>query len=71
LGLAIAQTGMGKDFQKTSHNSKRSETALETTYKFNFGRKYSIQPCLQYIINPDAGTYSNCFVSLLRFSMEY
>lgn len=71
LGVAVAHTSMGKAFRQAYQIPKHSETAIEATYKFDFGRKYSIQPSLQYVLNPGAGLYKNCFVSLMRFSLEY
>jgi porin len=70
LGIAFARIGAGNDYKNIYPHSSNYETALEATYNFSFGRRYFIQPSLQYIFNPGMNS-GNCFVSLLRFSLEY
>ncbi|NJK94706.1 MAG: carbohydrate porin [Bacteroidales bacterium] len=71
IGLAFATVGLGKPYKKLYQSPYSNETTIEATYKFKFGKNYSIQPNIQYIINPGTGEYNNCFVSLIRFTLEY
>lgn len=71
LGIAFARIGVGNNYYHSLHPLKKAETSIEATYRFVFGRRYTLQPSIQYIINPDLGAYESCLVSLLRFSLEY
>lgn len=71
LGIAFAHIAAGRDYYNSFHPANKNETAIEATYRFVFGRRYTIQPSFQYIIDPGMGTYANSFVSLLRFVLEY
>lgn len=51
LGLAINTGFSGQDYLR-SGAFERHETALELTYSFALSENFSIQPDLQYIINP-------------------
>lgn len=68
LGIAFARIGTGRSYSKIYPASRSYETAIETTYRFSFGRRYSIQPSFQYLINPGLNPNNrNSFVSLIRF----
>lgn len=70
LGLGIAHISLSQDYLMNYSNGRTYETAIETTYIFHFGKRYFIQPSMQYIINPGADkSISNCLVGLLRFSI--
>ena len=71
LGIAFARIGVGNDYYNSFRPIKKAETAIEATYRFVFGRRYTLQPCMQYIIDPGFGAYGSSLVSLLRFSLEY
>lgn len=71
IGLAFARIGIGKDYYHLFQPLKKKETTIEATYRFVFGRRYTLQPSIQYIIDPGMGSYESSFVSLLRFSLEY
>ena len=71
LGLAFAHISQSKTYMNLYDNLLKFETAIEMTYKFQFGEHYSIQPSIQYIINPGATAgISNCLVGLFRFSLQ-
>lgn len=64
LGIAIASAGFD--------NYKGNETAIEVTYQYELMKQLSVQPDIQYIINP-SGTESilqNALVTVLRFIIE-
>ncbi len=61
LGIAIAHAGFAKH--------RRNETAIEFSYQYQISNQLTIQPDIQYIINP-SGTeilLNNAFVTGLRF----
>jgi carbohydrate-selective porin OprB len=71
LGLGFAHISMSTDFLNNTLNRQPFETALEATYIFHFGKRYFIQPSMQYVINPGADkSISNCLVGLLRFAIS-
>lgn len=66
LGLAIANAGFNKLYNK-------NETAIELTYKAQINKFISIQPDLQYIINP-SGTenkLNNATLLTIRFNINF
>jgi len=71
LGLGLAYISLSKNYMKTTSDIKSFETAMECTYIFHFGSGYTIQPSMQYIVNPGAVTNTeNCIAGLLRFSIS-
>lgn len=65
IGFAVAHAGL--------NNNTGSETAIEITYKANFGDHFYLQPDFQYIINP-AGTnqkLKNASVGFIRFGLQF
>lgn len=72
LGLAISHVSLSRYYCHVNSQSAGSETALEATYAFRFGKKYCIQPSCQYIINPGSDkNLHNSFAGILRFSLTY
>jgi porin len=72
LGIAFARIQLSKYYRNLSTDFLKTETAIETTYAFHFNNRYTIQPSIQYIINPGANSnISNCLVTLMRFSLTY
>ncbi|MHC1704955.1 MAG: carbohydrate porin [Tenuifilaceae bacterium] len=72
LGLAFAHISMSKYYTNLDENFLNYETSIEFTYKFQFDKRYSIQPSMQYIINPGTNKeFGNCLVGLMRFSLSY
>ena len=63
FGVGVAQA----KFDGNSH----SETVLETTYSYVINDYITVQPDIQYIINPaQSSNLSNSLVGILRFSIE-
>ncbi|MBN2485269.1 MAG: carbohydrate porin [Bacteroidales bacterium] len=58
-GVAIAYLGISKDWQKNGLDIRAHETVIEFTYSVSFFDKITLQPDLQYIINPGAGNNGN------------
>ncbi len=72
LGIAFAHIRLSDDYVNIYQKDLSFETTLEMTYKFQFGAKYSIQPSMQYIINPGTNEHlDNCIVGIMRFTLEY
>jgi porin len=72
IGIAFAFISLSDFYKALSPNRVSNETSLEMTYKFQFSKRYSIQPSFQYIINPGANNYNDdCLVGLLRFTLSY
>lgn len=70
LGLGFAHISLSEDYLNYYSKGRNFETSLESTYVFHFGKRYTIQPSLQYILNPGADrSIENCLVGLLRFSI--
>jgi porin len=70
LGLGFAHISLSTDYLNNTLNRQAFETALEATYIFHFGKRYFIQPSMQYVLNPGADkSISNCLVGLLRFAI--
>ncbi len=71
LGLGLAYISLSKNYLKSSSEALSFETAMECTYIFHFGSGYTIQPSLQYLVNPGAVTNTeNCLAGILRFSIS-
>ena len=51
FGIAVNSGFTGRDFQESGPYESQ-ETALEMTYSFAINDNVSIQPDLQYVINP-------------------
>jgi len=50
----------------------QSRSLVEINYKAMLGNHFSVQPDLQYIINPGANpSFSNCIVGMLRLGVVY
>jgi len=73
LGLAVAHSSLNDGMYKNNPtNYETCETAIEFTYKFKAVESITIQPNIQYIINPGMqSTYDNALVGLLRIQWEY
>jgi porin len=71
LGIAFAHISQSKNYVNLNATALNYETAIEMTYKFQFGPYYSVQPSMQYIINPGATAgISNCLVGLFRLTLQ-
>jgi porin len=75
-GIAVARSGISKQFSDSQveqgNPRSTSETAIEITYKIQLAPWGSIQPDLQYIINPSAVVGSrNAFVYGVRVTIEF
>ena len=67
FGLAFARANFSKDYETRNPGFKKSETAIEVTYKLQVTDWLSIQPSYQYIVNPSGDpALSNASVGLLR-----
>jgi porin len=76
LGIGVARSGVSKQFSASQVEqgspSLSSETAIELTYKFQVAPWGSIQPDVQYIVNPSGVQGSrNAFVLGLRTTIAF
>lgn len=72
LGIGITHITLSKDYTKYTPGSVSDETTLETTYIFHLGGRYTIQPSMQYVVNPGSDKLlQNSLVGILRFSLTY
>lgn len=70
LGLAFAYANMSNPYRKLDTTIDLGELAVEFTYKVNLFEHYSIQPNVQYIVNPGANTLlNNALVATMRFNI--
>lgn len=70
IGLATA-TAFGSDRAREAFESDTAETAIELTYLAQLTKILSIQPNVQYVINPDAdSTLPNAFAIGLRIMIS-
>ncbi|TLX72162.1 carbohydrate porin [Labilibacter sediminis] len=68
LGIAFAQAYISKALRNMQPVYDNSETSIELFYGFTFLKHFSIQPSIQYIVNPGAlKTNSDALISLFRF----
>lgn len=54
LGLAVNRAGTGSAYRSATAHAAVAETALELTYQYVLSTHLSLQPDIQYIINPGA-----------------
>ncbi|HVK60621.1 MAG TPA: carbohydrate porin [Bdellovibrionales bacterium] len=71
-GLAFTSVSNGDVYVQTSNAAgvpvDRDETTIELTYQISLGGDVSVQPDLQYVINPDTDpNRENALVASLRF----
>jgi porin len=66
FGLAVAYAGLNKSLYS-------GETVLEATYSFYLNKNASLQPDLQYVINPSGpqANLSDALVGLVRLSIGF
>jgi len=56
LGIAVAQARTADGYRRQTPNSSDAETTVELTYQVPVNDHVSVQPDVQYIINPGAST---------------
>lgn len=67
LGLAVAYAAISDDLSARDNH----ETVFELTYRMQINQRFSIQPDIQYIVNPGAvDGRQNAFVAGLRAEMN-
>lgn len=72
LGIAVANANFSKYYQSIFKVNSKSETAIELTYHSIINRKWSLQPNIQYIINPSGMIeLSNSLMGLIRFNYAW
>lgn len=72
IGLAFSKVSNGKKFLEINSNLKRSETAFEFTYSYFINNFMTIQPDLQFILNPSMrNDLENAFAFSLLFQISY
>jgi len=73
MGLAVAHASINNSLLKNNHkNYETCETAIEFTYKYKALNSLTIQPNIQYIINPGMkSNYNNAFVGMIRIQWNY
>ena len=70
IGLAFTYAHLSSYFIKMYPNRASSECSIEFSYKFEFGKHYTIQPDFQYIIDPGAiKSVPYAFVGLIRIQL--
>ena len=68
VGVAIASVSASDAFQNYYENSESGETNIELTYLINVNDNFSIQPDIQYVINPGMDSeIENATVFGIRF----
>ncbi len=71
FGAAIAHARLGNDARRTAPLD-RAETAIELSYEHRIGPNLSVQPDVQYVINPGwEPTRRNALVAGLRLKFAY
>jgi len=72
LGLAIAHGNFNKNLDFNNDDSFKNETAIELTYFLPLNENISIQPDMQYVINPGTDhSVNNALTSMLRMTLEF
>jgi porin len=72
IGLSLAHLGTGNRWQSLSEKNLRGETSLELTYLLRINDIYSIQPDLQFILNPGANAQvQDALVGTIRFAIAF
>lgn len=67
LGLAVAHARNGDRFRRLNPGSERAETTIEATYQIQPLPWLSLQPDVQYVVNPSTdSSIDNAFVVGLR-----
>lgn len=59
FAAGVASAMHGNQYLDQIPDSRRAETALEVSYRFNVGHGIAIQPDVQYIVNPGLTTEQN------------
>ena len=76
-GIAVARSGISQQYANSQilqgyPGLTSSETVIEATYRFHIANWASIQPDVQYFINPSGVRGSqNAFVSGVRSSISF
>lgn len=76
LGLALASAAASDAYRRNAESlgtaTRSRETALELSYRAAVGKRLTIQPDLQYIVNPSAlAGIGDALVVGLRFELTY
>jgi len=73
LGLGVAYASLSNKLADANPDIfEKSETAIEFFYKMKLGKYITLQPEIQYIINPGFNkSLNNAFVGLLRTCFEF
>jgi porin len=72
IGLSVAHLGTGNRWQSLSGDNQKGETSLELTYLLQINDIYSIQPDLQFILNPGANAQvKDALVGIIRFAIAF
>jgi porin len=73
-GLAVCRTEFGRaylaDRELNESPATRSETVIEATYAIALGRGVTLQPDLQYILDPHESS-RDAFIGVLRLSADF
>lgn len=71
IGFAIAKANNGDDYRNATPGSESSETNLELTYRIEISDRITLQPDIQYIINPGTdSSLDDALVIGLRFELS-
>jgi len=71
LGLAYASARLTEGYQNRLVLENTNEAVVELTYSRSLGSHFSVQPNLQYVLNPSAvSKSSNAWVGMFRFVFQ-
>lgn len=76
LGLGLTRVGTSHAYQRMAkrddYRVEEAETVIELTYKYRLTKQLSLQPDLQYIIDPGMNpTFTNALTGFLRIQYDY
>lgn len=70
VGVAFSYASLSNYVVENNPEREKVECSIEVSYKFQFGKYYTIQPDFQYIIHPGAiNAVPNACIGLLRFQL--
>jgi porin len=70
LGLGITNASINPDLVK-ANDIEKSENTIELVYVAKINDRFTLQPDIQYIINPSGTKNNNALIGLLRFGVVF
>ncbi len=72
LFAGIVDSFINDELQEAAPQVESSRGIIEVNYALNLGKNFTLQPDIQYIINPGANPdLDNAFLGILRFAIQY